>query len=176
VQAHQGAITLRSAPGAGTTITLLVPPAQRAVQAEPAPEVRPLRAGGTVLVVDDEETVRSFVQRALHHNGYQVLLAEDGWQAIQVLGAHPEIVAIVLDLAMPQMTGDQAAPQLRRINPRVPIILSSGHAESVARSKFDGMGITSFLQKPYRAGTLIERLNTCINLEPASNQRTIGAD
>jgi CheY-like chemotaxis protein len=158
VQAHEGAITLKSISGAGTTITLLLPPAKAAAALESPSTGQPLRGGGTVLVVDDEAVVRAVAQRALEHNGYQVLLAENGKEAIEVLAAHPEVVAIVLDLAMPGMSGDQAAPQLRSIKPTVPIILSSGYPEAEARRKFNGIGITSFLQKPYRAATLLEKL------------------
>jgi PAS domain S-box-containing protein len=158
VKAHQGAITLKTAPGEGTTITLLLPPARRAALVEPTPAMRKVRGGGTVLVVDDEQAVRLVAQRTLEHHGYRTLLAENGRQAIAMLKAHPEVVAIVLDLAMPDMTGDQAAPHLREINPGVPIVLSSGYPEGEARRKFDGAGITGFLQKPYRASTLIERL------------------
>jgi CheY-like chemotaxis protein len=158
VKAHQGAITLKTAPGAGTTIALLLPASRAAVTADLPRPARPARAGGTVLVVDDEAPVRSVARRVLEHHGYRVLVAETGAEAIETVAAHPEIVAVVLDLAMPHMSGDQAAPLLRRIRPTLPIILSSGYPEAEARRKFEQVGISGFLQKPYKPAALLERL------------------
>jgi CheY-like chemotaxis protein len=127
------------------------------------------------LVVDDEAAIREFARRALEHHGYRVLLAENGEHAIQVLAAHPEVAAVVLDLAMPVITGDQAAPRLRAINPTLPIILSSGYAEPEARQRLVGVGITSFLQKPYKAATLVERVATSLSSSGASRRLTSGS-
>jgi len=154
VRAHRGTLTLESTPGQGTTFRILLP----ATHVAPGPEtkknaVSPHRAVGTVLVVDDEETVRMVAKRALEHRGYHVVMAQNGQQAIEVLAAHPEITAVVLDLAMPVMTGDQAAVLLRKQRPDLPIILSSGYPESEATRRFAGHGVTAFLQKPYTAGS-----------------------
>jgi PAS domain S-box-containing protein len=159
VKAHKGAITLKTAPDAGTTFTLLLPSAGVAAPliASSLSSER-ARGSGTILVVDDESTVRSVAQRTLEQYGYQVVLAENGHQAVDMLSDHPEIRAIILDLAMPVMTGDQAVPYLRRIHPTVPIILTSGYAEADAREQFAGAGITTFLQKPYKAATLLESI------------------
>src|SRR6185503_14775274 len=102
----------------GTTFRILLP----ATHIAPRPDAArtafsPDRAIGTVLVVDDEETVRMVAKRALEHRGYRVVTAENGQQAIEILAAHPEITAVVLDLAMPVMTGDQAAVHLRKERP-----------------------------------------------------------
>jgi len=87
-----------------------------------------------------------------------VLTAEHGERAIEVLAAHPEIMAVVLDLAMPVMTGDQAAPRLREHRPDLPIILSSGYPEGEAMRRFARYGITAFMQKPYTANSLSEKV------------------
>jgi two-component system, cell cycle sensor histidine kinase and response regulator CckA len=174
VNSHRGAITLKTAPQGGTTITLMLPPSHRTAPRDMLTPVQAARAGGTVLVVDDEATVRTVAKRILEHEGYQVLAAENGREAIRVARAHPEIVAVLLDLAMPDMTGDQAAPQLHRINPAAAIVLSSGYAEGEARRKFDGAGISSFLQKPYRATTLLERLASHLS-SPAPGSRKVGS-
>jgi CheY-like chemotaxis protein len=111
------------------------------------------------LVVDDEQTVRIFAQQALEHNGYRVLLAENGEEAIEVLAAHPEVVAVLLDLTMPDISGDEVARHLRSIRPSLPILLSSGYSETEARERFGAAEVTSFLEKPYRAVTLLEKLS-----------------
>src|SRR5262249_52986634 len=107
--------------------------------------------------------VRTVAQRTLEYHGYQALLAENGRQAIDALAAHPEVVAVLLDLDMPVMTGDQAAPHLRAVHPTTPIILSSGYPEAEAQRRFAGAGITAFLQKPYKAATLLEKLTAGLN-------------
>jgi CheY-like chemotaxis protein len=117
------------------------------------------RGSGTILVVDDEQTVRIFAQQALEHNGYRVLLAENGEEAIEVLAAHPEVVAVLLDLTMPDISGDEVARHLRSIRPSLPILLSSGYSEAEARERFGAAEVTSFLEKPYRAVTLLEKLS-----------------
>ena len=80
---------------------------------------RTAQAGvGSILFVDDDAALRMIAQRALERHGYDVLLAENGREAISVLGDHPEVRAIVLDLAMPVMGGDIAGPMIRALRPR----------------------------------------------------------
>jgi CheY-like chemotaxis protein len=136
----------------------------------PAPH--PVRSGGTVLVIDDEETVREVANRALRHYGYDVLLAENGQRGIEVFQAHPEVVAIVLDMAMPVMSGDKAAPHLRKMNPAVPIILSSGYSETDARRRFEAVGATLFLQKPYSIAALIDAVSRSVVADAPSDRFT----
>jgi two-component system, cell cycle sensor histidine kinase and response regulator CckA len=157
VRSHHGALTLHSTVGRGTVFRVLLPvsKAPRPVAASPA-RVLPAQRRGMILVVDDEEIVRAVGRRALESRGYSVLTAEHGERAIEVLAAHPEIMAVVLDLAMPVMTGDQAAPRLREHRPDLPIILSSGYPEGEAMRRFARYGITAFMQKPYTANSLSE--------------------
>jgi CheY-like chemotaxis protein len=163
VKAHQGGITLKTAPGAGTTFTLLLPSTVPAAPIIKNPAISaPFHGTGTILVVDDEPTVRTVAQNILEHYGFRVLLAQDGQQGIDVLAGHREIMALILDLAMPVMTGDQAAPHLRSIRPTLPIILTSGYPEQEARERFAAVGITNFLQKPYAAATLLEKLGQAL--------------
>lgn len=158
VRSHHGALTLESSPGEGTTFRVLLPTTKAAPANAPEHPAVPPPGKGTILVVDDEQIVRTVAQRALEHNGYSVLTAGDGLQAIEVLAAHPEIVAVVLDLAMPVMTGDQAAPHLRQRRPGLPIILSSGYPEGEATRRFSQYGVTAFLQKPYTARGLADKI------------------
>jgi CheY-like chemotaxis protein len=111
-----------------------------------------------ILVVDDEASVRTMAKRALERHGYEVLMAEHGQSAIETLRSHPEIRAVVLDLAMPVMSGETAAPMLRLHRPDVPLILSSGYSESEAMERFGQYFASAFLRKPYRAATLVGKV------------------
>jgi CheY-like chemotaxis protein len=113
-------------------------------------------------VVDDEPTVRTVAERTLRIAGYEVLLAENGREAIDILAARPEIGAVLLDLAMPVMSGEQALPHLLRLRPALPIVVSSGYSETEARRHFTTAGVSAFIQKPYRSATLIETLAACL--------------
>lgn len=160
IRSHQGGMTLRSSPGKGTVFQVMLPSTDLA-PARSVPAEAAAAAGhcGTVLVVDDEETVRSFLSRLLEHAGFDSLLASNGLEALRMLAENPAVRAIILDLAMPVMTGDQAAPGLRRLNTKVPIILSSGYPEKEALAQFAHTGITAFLQKPYTSAALLRKLD-----------------
>src|SRR5262249_17438532 len=127
VKAHRGSISLQSGPESGTTFTVLLPSGSEGVGTEIAARRQSTRGSGTILVIDDEPTVRDVAERALRCAGYEVLLAANGREGIDLLIAHPDIAAVVLDLAMPIMTGDQALPELRQLQPELPVILSSGY-------------------------------------------------
>lgn len=159
VRSHRGSITLRSDSGEGATFTVLLPVATHArltTKAEYADQ--PANGTGTVLVVDDEQTVRTVAKRALERRGYKILVAENGLQAIELLEEYPEIAAVLLDLAMPVMTGDKAAEQIHARWPGMPIILSSGYAEVEAKKQFSSEAVSAFLQKPYTADGLAAKV------------------
>ena len=160
VRGHRGTLTLRSETGAGTTIAVLLPVSKSAQPVESRGAVRPaVRTGaGTILVVDDEPAVRTLAQRVLERYGYSVLAAENGEKALEVVESHPEIRAVVLDLAMPVMSGDTAARMLHDRRPRLPLILSSGYSESEAADRFGVDTLAGFLQKPYTAQRLAEKI------------------
>lgn len=165
VKAHRGSISLQSTPGRGTTFTVLLPVAAEGTQPESAAATPSVRHGETVLVVDDEPTVRSVADRALRHAGYEVVLAENGRKAIDILAERPDISAVILDLAMPVMSGEQALPHLLCLRPNLPIIVSSGYSEAEARRHFTTAGVSAFIQKPYKSTALIERVATCLQRE-----------
>jgi PAS domain S-box-containing protein len=163
VRGHRGAIQVVSEPGKGTSFRLVFPASDRSVRSEAASgrelRGRPSRSG-TVLVVDDHEQVLQFVTKALERAGYTVLQARDGREGIQVFRERAEEIAVVLlDLTMPELSGEEAFEEIRRIKTDARVILSSGFSEEEASSRFTGKGLLGFLQKPYETSALLAKLH-----------------
>ena len=113
----------------------------------------------SVLIVDDEEIVRRTAKTALQRYGYSVLLAENGQHGLDLFReSHSQIVAVVLDMTMPVMGGEEALRRMKEIDANVPVILSSGFNEVEAVRRFTGKGLAGFIQKPYTARGLAEKL------------------
>jgi CheY-like chemotaxis protein len=158
VRAHKGALKVTSTPGIGTCFSILFPALETGAVERAVPSIKAtLRGSGTVLVVDDEETVREMARRALEYSGFKVLLADSGVGAIDLYKRHPgDLVMVLLDLSMPGMSGQETLPELRKIRPEVPIIVSSGYSESETMRLFEGHNVSAFLQKPYTSSRLAE--------------------
>ena len=163
VRAHKGTVRVTSTPGQGSCFTVMFPVAKGAV-AQPAADRHAAPGGtGTVLVVDDEPLVREFADRVLKRHGYDVLLAGDGLEAIDILKRHPgDIALVVLDLSMPGMSGEEVLPEIRKIRPRVKVVLSSGYNEAETMALFKGRQVAGFIQKPYTSSRLAEKVKTAL--------------
>ncbi len=110
----------------------------------------------TVLVADDESYIRSLTSRMLKTAGFDVLLAENGIDAIRIFRQNiDKIGCIILDLTMPEMDGHEALIELRKISNKLPIIISSGYSEVDITPQFEGENISGFLQKPYQFDELL---------------------
>jgi CheY-like chemotaxis protein len=164
VRGHKGAIKIASQQNSGTTVTVMFPPAEEIGAPEPEPTPKAavhIEESRTVLVIDDEEAVRAVTGAMLERSGFTVLLAEDGEAGIELYRHNaPDIVAVLLDLTMPHMTGDQVFAELRDINPNARVILMSGFDQKEATKRFGSDGLAGFLQKPFPAKVLRERLAT----------------
>lgn len=160
IRGHGGAIQVRSAPGIGSTITAYLPASASATsQKIPTLDSFDVGPGGAVLIVDDEPAVRSFARAALERAGYTVDVASDGAEALTRFAEQPdEYGVVILDLTMPVMDGEEAFRALRKMRPGVRVLLSSGYSEQEATSRFAGRGLAGFLQKPYRARQLVDKV------------------
>jgi signal transduction histidine kinase len=156
-----GDARIASAPSGGTTVTLLLreaaPQAPVANLARRSPQVGSVQTG-TVLLVDDDPAVRDVVRGGLELRGFKVLDVASGEAALEAAqGAGERPQAAVIDYAMPGMDGAQTAEELRRVIPRLPIILASGHADTVAIERALG-GSATILRKPFDMQTLTDEL------------------
>ena len=161
VRGHQGAIKLYSEPGRGTTFKVLFPASGGSVSSNPTlpePAVSAPREARTVLVVDDDETVRTVTRRILEHAGFSVLLAPDGAEGVRIYAETDGIDVVLLDMTMPRMDGEETFRELRRVRPGVRVILTSGYNEQDATERFAGKGLAGFIQKPYRPAELMARI------------------
>jgi PAS domain S-box-containing protein len=162
VRAHKGAIKVYSEPGKGTTFKVLFPALTEGEDATRFPgSYLPAdwRGKGTILLVDDEESLLALGARMLELLGFTVLTAADGLQAVDLYRKRGKGIDLVLmDLTMPHMDGAEAFAELRRLNPDVPIVLASGYAEDDVSSRFEGKRPTGIVQKPYTLARLREML------------------
>jgi PAS domain S-box-containing protein len=157
VRGHRGAIRVESAFGRGTRVRVLFPASREAACSRPDRTSLPRggSAGGTVLVVDDDDNVRPVTRMMLERLGFQVLLAGDGREGLGVFRAHQgEIVCVLLDLTMPEMDGEETLAELREVDPQVRVILASGYNQLEVVQRFAGPGLAGFVQKPYRLADL----------------------
>jgi CheY-like chemotaxis protein len=158
---HHGAIKVETAPGQGTVMTVYFPLAASAHPAAPAPH------RGAVLVVDDEDIVRSTASAALRRAGYEVLQAANGQEALDVFrSARPRVSIVLLDMTMPVMSGDETLRKLREIDPDLPVVVSSGYRETELQQRFRGQAVSGYAQKPYTAAKLVELIHAAVKPSP----------
>ncbi len=169
MRGHSGYLRLQSRPGGGTTFRLYFPVDKSSQNKTLAPQ--PASEGkmaGTILVVDDETTVRRFAKIALEKRGFAVMVAESGEEGVALL-LQPgnKVDLVLLDLTMPSMSGEEAFDQMRRVDPTVPIVLSSGFSHATATQRFHGKNISGFLGKPYTGAQLCDAVHSVMKAEAA---------
>jgi len=156
VRAHNGALKVESEPGRGSVFTVAIPAARGGA----APALRrhaaelELTGQGRILVVDDEEIVRTMAEAALKRLGYTVSSADSGPAALAALAVDPLLDLAILDFSMPGMSGQETLARLRAARPELRIVVSSGYCEAECRALFQDQFISGFLQKPYTVTAL----------------------
>ena len=170
VRGHKGSLKVYSELGRGTTFKILLPASPKAaVKLEIAPPPRKLwRGSGTVLLADDEESVRLLGAQMVERLGFRCLTAADGYEVLRIFRERANEVSIVLlDLTMPHLDGEQTYEELRHVKPDVRVIMSSGYNQQDVAQRFIGKQLSGFIQKPYKLTALSEVLRTALEGSPA---------
>jgi PAS domain S-box-containing protein len=160
-----GYVQIYSEPGLGTTFTILLPEtSQPAEEHSPGPQAAQGGTGETVLVVEDEAAMREVTRRILARNGYQVITAINGIDAIEVAASHPgDIDVLLTDVVMPQMLGKEAAERIRARYPAVKVLFMSGYTQGV----LDTQGVleagVNLIEKPFAEASLLAKLREVLS-------------
>lgn len=145
VRACGGRVRVRSAPGQGSAFEVFLPAA-----GAPAAQKR------TVLVVDDEPLVQDTVRAALERAGFSVLVAAGGTRAVEIVADRSRTIDLVLlDLAMPEMGGEETLTRIRELRPDTPVVICSGYPEGQVAPQFSGKNVQGYLKKPFTAQRLV---------------------
>lgn len=162
VRGHNGAIKVYSEPSRGTTFKVLFPIVSGEVElpTQQPHEIDMQQRKGCVLIVDDEESIRTMIAQMVQKLGFDLEMAPDGREAVEMFRKDPNKYSLVLmDLTMPHMNGELAFAKMRKLNPDIPIVLMSGFNEEQASSRFKGKGLSGFMEKPFNFAKLVETTN-----------------
>ncbi len=153
--------------GGPATKTESAPPPSRATVPQPTADVRIFNPTGDrelVMIVDDEDLVTILAQRVLTDEGYRIVTAKDGFQAIEIYRKlKDQISLIILDFTMPIMDGADVFAELLQINPKAPVVLSSGFAEQERLRSMLARGLRGFIPKPYTQQKLLTQIRSVLD-------------
>jgi PAS domain S-box-containing protein len=161
-----GYVQIYSEAGLGTTFTILLPESIQPVQpSAPEPKAAQGGDGETVLVIEDEQAMRELTRRILARNGYKVLTAVDGFDAIEIAAAHPlDIDVLLTDVIMPHMLGREAANRISALCPDTRVLFMSGYSHGVLGTQGvleDGVNL---IEKPFTEASLLAKLRETLSV------------
>jgi len=166
VSSYGGMVDIESKPGTGTTVNILLPASDQLPVKKAIPEKADPDLGGseTILVVEDEPYVCSFLETVLKTNGYTVFAAHDYESAFEHFRGHQDDIQLVLsDIGLPRVDGIRLCAELKVIKPNLKIVLSSGYSYKEFRTRLDRLGIDEFLPKPCNAPTLLKGIRHALH-------------
>ena len=169
IKQNNGAITVHSVPGRGTTFTIYLP-RTRAAQSAAADETAERMATGTetVLVVEDEEAILTLIQQTLAKRGYKVLTAVTPRRALEVCARHPEPIHLLLsDVVMPDMDGKELAQRIQKLRPDIRILFMSGYSSENIRQQIGMPTGIPVMHKPFNIVVLTQFVRAVLDGRPS---------
>ncbi|HXG00114.1 MAG TPA: response regulator, partial [Bacteroidota bacterium] len=162
IKSHKGFVDVESEVGKGTTFTLYLPIRRHGNEAEEHADrdaSTQTHEQGTILVVEDEEMLLELVRDVLASEGYTVLTARDGLEAVDIYAqAHKDVDLVLADLGLPKIDGWELFQRMRDINPAVRVIFASGYSDNGLREKLVNAGAVDLVQKPYMSDEILNRV------------------
>ena len=161
-----GHVRIYSEPGIGTVLTALLPATEGALTADPAPPAQPRQGHGQmILVVEDEPATREVARRILAHNGYRVLIAAGGHDALSIVASQVSHVDVLLtDVIMPHMQGRELADKVRLLQPTVRVVFMSGYPHSLLSQQGVLDPGVHLIEKPLSEITLLNKLHEVLSI------------
>jgi len=176
IKGHGGIINVYSEKGKGTTFSVYLFASKKTVNAEVKENRRVLKGTETLLVVDDEPTILKVTGDLLQTLGYQVFRATGGREAVELYRTHHDrIDLVILDMVMPVWGGGETFDELKRINPRIKAILSSGYSLNGEAKTILGRGVKAFIQKPFLVDQVSRTIREVLDEGDASSPDSANA-
>ena len=167
INSHHGFIDVESSPGNGTTFHLYfpIPPGFKQSDKVETKKVELVKGGTeTILFVEDEEMLRDLVKSSIEENGYAVITAQDGVEAVNLFRQHKDSIALVLcDMGLPKLGGWEAFKIMKEIRPKVNVIFASGYLDPGLKAEILKGGARDFVQKPYDPNEIMKRIREVID-------------
>jgi len=164
IKNHGGIITVYSDLGRGTTISIYLPVSEKTAFIETQIEVNIVRGSGTILLIDDEEIIIDVGKPMMENLGYRVIAANCGEKAVDAVSENGDnIDLVILDLIMPGMDGGRTFDAIRDIQPKMPIILSSGYSLKGKATDIMRRGCNAFIQKPFNISELSQLIRKVLD-------------
>ena len=170
ISSHRGAILVESEFGIGSSFEVLLPLVSKEEQVNKkkiapssASKQAVVKGKERILIVDDEQTVRIVMEKSLEHLGYVVVVAEDGLEALSIFEKDQDFDLVILDMIMPNLSGDELFYKLREIRSDLKILIASGYSSDARTSAILNDGAVGFIQKPFAVEELSAEVRSAID-------------
>ena len=172
IKNHGGLISVYSESGHGTTFNIYLQTSEQQAQQEMMTDIEMIKGSETILLVDDEDIIIDVGQAMLKKLGYRVIVSTSGLEAIEnITSSGNKIDLVILDLIMPGMNGGKTFDRIREIQPKMPVILSSGYSISGRAKEIMRRGCNGFIQKPFNISELSQKVRNVLFAAMGSSQQ-----
>jgi signal transduction histidine kinase/ActR/RegA family two-component response regulator len=164
IKNHGGYINVLSEKGEGTTFTIYLPATEEKVMVQKKPTEQLIKGEETILLVDDEAMILEVGKQMLEKMGYKVMTADSGKRALEIYKMkRNDISLVILDIIMPEMGGSEIYDKMKKLNPNIKVLLSSGYSIDGEATEILKRGCNGFIQKPFSVSSLSVKLREILN-------------